>query len=82
MKQKGMQMNKPTHKLVRNISVNCLARRKELGLGLLELHRISGVNPGVISLIERGKRGDVRISTLEKLAKGLDCDVCNLLYGF
>jgi putative transcriptional regulator len=56
---------------VGNLSRNLLAARKKLDLTQEELAERSGVQAGEISRIETGKR-DPRISTLEKLAKGVE----------
>ena len=44
-----------------------------------ELARRSGVRQSVISIIEQGRRADVRLSTLERLARALDVEPQALL---
>jgi len=51
------------------------ARRTQLGLTQIELAARSGVIQGVISLLERGEKGALWVTTLEKLADALDCSL-------
>ncbi|AXI45516.1 XRE family transcriptional regulator [Sulfitobacter sp. SK012] len=53
-------------------------RRKEVGLSLTELSRLSGSTASTLSHIERGTR-DVKLSTLVALADALRIDLADLL---
>jgi transcriptional regulator with XRE-family HTH domain len=53
------------------------SRRKELGLSLEDLSRLSGATVPTLSNIERGKR-DVKLSTLVNLASALRFDLAEL----
>lgn len=53
-------------------------RRKEVGLSLTELSRLSGSTASTLSHIERGTR-DVKLSTLVALADALRIDLSHLL---
>lgn len=52
--------------------------RTSRGLAQEDLAQISGIRGGVVSAIERGVR-DPTLATLEKIARGLDVSVCDLL---
>ncbi len=54
-------------------------RRKELNLTKVKLAELSGLTPETISAIERGKKNDVRLSTINKLAKALQIDSYELI---
>ncbi|MEY8416711.1 helix-turn-helix domain-containing protein [Tissierella praeacuta] len=49
--------------------------REELGLGVNELSRISGVNASYISSIERGIKSNPSMEILEKIANALNIEV-------
>jgi transcriptional regulator with XRE-family HTH domain len=53
-------------------------RRKEVGLSLTELSRLSGSTASTLSHIERGTR-DVKLSTLVALTDALRIDLSHLL---
>jgi transcriptional regulator with XRE-family HTH domain len=55
--------------------------RKQKGLTLLDLEISTGISEGDISKIENGKK-NFAITTLIKLAKGLDISLSQLLTGF
>lgn len=75
-------MKQPPHKLMRNIQINMVKRRKQLGMTQTDLVNEAKVSPAIISLLERGLRPDIQLQTLHNLAIGLRCEVCKLLYGF
>lgn len=56
-----------------------ILRRKALGLTQHELANRSGVSRAILSLIESGKRSQVEMETLSKLASGLQVDALQLL---
>jgi transcriptional regulator with XRE-family HTH domain len=62
---------------VGNLGKNLRAARKRLDLTQEELAQRSGVQAGEISRIERDKR-DPQVSTVEKLAAGLDLPLARL----
>lgn len=53
-------------------------RRKEVGLSLTDLSRLSGSTASTLSHIERGTR-DVKLSTLVALADALRIDLADLV---
>ena len=53
-------------------------RRKEVGLSLTELSRLSGSTASTLSPIDRGTR-DVKLSTLVALADALRVDLVDLV---
>jgi transcriptional regulator with XRE-family HTH domain len=59
-------METKLHELIR-------ARRLALGLSQTEVARRAGIQQRQVSLLERG--GDVRLSTLTKLARALDVEL-------
>lgn len=61
-----------------NLGKNLRAAREKLELTQEELAARSGVQAGEISRIERGQR-DPQVSTLEKLASGLELPPARLL---
>ena len=63
-----------------SISVNLQTIRKEKGLNQEQLAEQSGVSLTQISKIERNET-DPRVSTIEKLAKALNCSVDQLLFN-
>lgn len=52
-------------------------RRVEIGFSQLDLSRAAGISREQISKIESGK-ADPRLSTLEALARALECPLANL----
>lgn len=50
-------------------------RRKELGLTIEQLAEKADVSDGLISLLERKKLKDIKISNLQKIANALNLDV-------
>lgn len=52
--------------------------RKKIGLTIEELAEKSDVSDGLISLIERGKIKDIKVSNLLKIAKALNINVSDL----
>lgn len=55
-------------------------KRIEMGLTQDELAAKSGVSRTTISLIERGVAESTKTSTLEKLAKALECTVQEIFF--
>ena len=53
-------------------------RRKELGLTIEQLAEKADVSDGLISLIERGKLKDIKISNLIKITDALNIKLSNL----
>jgi len=60
------------------IGTRLRTRRKEVGLSLTELSRLSGSTASTLSHIERGTR-DVKLSTLVALTDALRIDLSHLL---
>ena len=50
-------------------------RRKELGLTIEQLAEKADVSDGLISLLERKRLKDIKISNLQKIANALNLDV-------
>lgn len=50
-------------------------RRKELGLTIEQLAEKADVSDGLISLLERKKLKDIKISNLQKIANALKLDI-------
>lgn len=50
-------------------------RRKELGLTIEQLAEKADVSDGLISLLERKKLKDIKISNLQKIANALNLDI-------
>jgi XRE family transcriptional regulator, fatty acid utilization regulator len=63
---------------VGNLGANLREARERLGLTQEQVSDRSGVQPGEVSRIERGKR-DPKVSTLEKLAAALEVEPAELL---
>lgn len=53
-------------------------RREQLGMTQAELIRKTGLSRALISLIENGGDTDVKISTLDAIAKALKCSPASL----
>lgn len=66
---------------MRNLAKNLVARRQALGFSQAKLAAVSHVSEPMISLIEQCERDSVNLGTLYNLARGLNCDVCDLIYG-
>jgi transcriptional regulator with XRE-family HTH domain len=64
----------------RRVGENIRARRLELGITQEEAARRAGVHPVEYARAERGLR-DLRVSTVVKLARGLDLSAADLLDG-
>lgn len=60
------------------IKITVYEKRKEKGLSLSELSKMSGVSKSGIDMIENGKVSP-RVSTLQLLAAALDCKVADLI---
>jgi transcriptional regulator with XRE-family HTH domain len=60
------------------LRVNLVVLRAKYGLSQAKLARQTGVSRGIISELEQG-RGDVRLTTLARLAGGLGVTVSDLL---
>ena len=73
-----MSVEKKLTKWAVKIGNRLRARRKEVGLSLTELSRLSGSTASTLSHIERGTR-DVKLSTLVALADALRIDIPDLL---
>lgn len=50
-------------------------RRKELGLTIEQLAEKADVSDGLISLLERKRLKDIKISNLQKISKALDIEI-------
>lgn len=61
------------------LSENLRKYRKIKNKGINELARLSGVNAGYISAIERGQRSNPSIEIIEKLADALEISASELL---
>lgn len=61
------------------LSKNLKQYRKEKGLSRPQLEKMTGVSERTIEFIEKEKRKNPRIMTLEKLAKALDVTVNDLI---
>jgi transcriptional regulator with XRE-family HTH domain len=57
---------------------NLRNKRKELGLSQEDLANLCQLHRTYIGSVERGER-NITLSSLEKIAKALDVDVCKLL---
>lgn len=57
------------------------AMRTARGMSLFDLAMESGVTTQAISLIENGNTKNPRVDTLQSLARGLGCDIKDLLDG-
>jgi transcriptional regulator with XRE-family HTH domain len=66
----------PKHQVGQNIRAN----RKRLGITQEALAERSNMHPVEIGRAERGLR-DLRVSTVVKIARGLDVPACDLLRG-
>lgn len=55
------------------------ARREELGLSQSEAAKKSGISQQHYSLAESGARTDPKLSTSEAIARGLGCNLTELL---
>ena len=73
-----MSVEKNLTKWAVKIGNRLRTKRKEVGLSLTELSRLSGSTASTLSHIERGKR-DVKLSTLVALADALRIDLPDLL---
>lgn len=62
------------------VGVNIRASRKERKLTQEELAHRSGLHPVELGRAERGTR-DLRVSTVAKIARGLDIEASDLLRG-
>ena len=62
------------------VGANIRARRAELGITQEEAAHRAGVHPVEFARAERGSR-DLRVSTVVKIAKGLDIAAGALLHG-
>lgn len=58
---------------------NVKSHRKNLGISILELSRRSGVSRDVLYQIELGKKHNLELATIEKLAQTFNTTVINLL---
>ena len=48
-------------------------KREELGMSQAELIKLTGISRATISLLENGGTVDIKVSTLDALAKALKC---------
>lgn len=62
------------------VGANIRANRKEQGLTQEDLAHRAGLHPVELGRAERGTR-DLRISTVVKIARGLDIEAAELLRG-
>ncbi|HEX2391920.1 MAG TPA: helix-turn-helix transcriptional regulator [Solirubrobacterales bacterium] len=62
------------------IGGNLKAQRERLGLTQEEAAHRAGVHPVEFARAERGER-DMRVSTVAKLARGLDASASDLMQG-
>jgi transcriptional regulator with XRE-family HTH domain len=58
---------------------NVKSHRKNLGISILELARRSGVSRDVLYQIELGKKHNLELATIEKLAQTFNTTVIDLL---
>ncbi len=62
------------------LGITLKKNRIRLGLSQIELSKITGVDPKIISLIERGIRRKPHVDTILKLGEVLECIDIRLLY--
>ncbi len=62
------------------VGANIKENRRRLGLTQEALAHRSGLHPVELGRAERGVR-DMRVSTIAKIARGLDIEACELLRG-
>jgi transcriptional regulator with XRE-family HTH domain len=62
------------------VGANIKVQRERLGITQEEAARRTGLHPVEFARAERGER-DMRISTIAKLARGLDIDASELVRG-
>jgi transcriptional regulator with XRE-family HTH domain len=62
------------------VGQNIRAERKRVGITQEALAERAGMHPVEVGRAERGLR-DLRVSTVAKLAQGLDVPACRLLRG-
>ena len=58
-----------------SIGIRIRERRRALNMSQETLAKKSGICRAIISMLENGRRTDVRVSTLSSIAKALDADV-------
>lgn len=56
-------------------------RRKELGMTQVELSAKSGVSRPTIIELEKNTKTEIKLSTISKLAKALDCEPGDLIFS-
>ena len=75
-----MELEHPLREPKLRVGANIKENRRRLGLTQEALAHRSGLHPVELGRAERGVR-DMRVSTIAKIARGLDIEACELLRG-